>query len=118
MLKTKGSNISAMIGLDKEFPSIEVSRLLLDFSGVVVPLNAEVSDKLYLTCKSGKIKYTFVLPTKDPRYELRVTPANGKLKVRPQILSFFLFFLLFSYGKLSFADWKATKGGGHRHDCL
>lgn len=80
MLKSKGPNIAAMVGLDKEFPSVDVSKLVLDFSGVVVPLNAEVSDKVFLTCKSGKIKYTFILPTKDPRYELRVTPPTGKLK--------------------------------------
>ena len=52
MLKSKGPNISAMIGLDKGFPVVEVSRLVLDFAGTTAPLNSELSDKIFLGAKS------------------------------------------------------------------
>jgi len=53
--------------------------------------------------KGGKVKYSFILPPKDLRYDVRVLPMVGKIKVLAacvhNVILLFLFFILVQSGK-------------------
>lgn len=81
MLKSsKSANVMSLVLGEKGPPIVEVSKYSLDFSKQILPINLEGTDKIVLTQKSGKVKFSFILPPKDLRYDVRVLPMQGKIK--------------------------------------